>query len=177
MIETLAHGYSSEGTLWELSNEYQYDRVSRLLTLVLLLAIPGFQSFAGFFSSFCIGQISHKQHTGYNRVVLFVNLTLMLLVANLANTKWCKNMDNDQNPGKWVLIWKCSVRAIQWIPTLQGLDAFKKYLCPCAFDKSRLSIRRVNTTMPVAARKAWQLVDIFKTDLCVLWRIIQGEVI
>ena len=28
MIETLAHGYSSESTQQELSNEYQYDRVS-----------------------------------------------------------------------------------------------------------------------------------------------------
>ena len=27
MIETLAHGYSSENTQWELSNEYQDDRV------------------------------------------------------------------------------------------------------------------------------------------------------
>ena len=27
MIETLVHGYSSEGAQWELSNEYQHDRV------------------------------------------------------------------------------------------------------------------------------------------------------
>ena len=27
MIETLANGYSFESTQWELSNEYQYDRV------------------------------------------------------------------------------------------------------------------------------------------------------
>ena len=27
MTEILAHGYSSEGTQWELSNEYQQDRV------------------------------------------------------------------------------------------------------------------------------------------------------
>ena len=27
--------------------------------------------------------------------------------------KWLKN---DWNPGKWVLIWECSVRAIKWIP-------------------------------------------------------------
>ena len=26
MTETLAHGYSSESTQWELSNEYQHDR-------------------------------------------------------------------------------------------------------------------------------------------------------
>ena len=27
MTETLANGYSSESTQWELSNEYQHDRV------------------------------------------------------------------------------------------------------------------------------------------------------
>ena len=27
MAETLAHIYSSESTQWEVSNEYQYDRV------------------------------------------------------------------------------------------------------------------------------------------------------
>ena len=35
-----------------------------------------------------------------------VTLTLMLLVANLANTKWGKKTENDQNPGTWVLIWE-----------------------------------------------------------------------
>ena len=55
------------------------------------------------------------------------HLTLMLLVANLANTKWCKNLENDWNPGIWVLIWKHSSRAIQWIPTWQGLDGFKGF--------------------------------------------------
>ena len=33
----------------------------------------------------------------------------MLLVSNLANTKWCKKkLKNDINPGKWVLIWELS---------------------------------------------------------------------
>ena len=44
-------------------------------------------------------------------------LTLMLLVANLANTKLCKSPENDRNPDIWVLIWKNSPRAFQWIPT------------------------------------------------------------
>ena len=38
------------------------------------------------------------------------NLTLMLLVANLANTKWCKKLKNDRSPGTWVLIWEYSAR-------------------------------------------------------------------
>ena len=44
----------------------------------------------------------------------------------------------------WVLLYTYSARVIQWIPTWQGLDGFKKYLRHCALDKSRLSFRRVN---------------------------------
>ena len=67
-------------------------------------------------------------------------LALLLLVANLANTKWCKNLRNDWNPG----IWEYSSRAIQWIPTWHGLDGFQRFLHPCALDESSLSIGRVN---------------------------------
>ena len=73
------------------------------------------------------------------------SLTLMLLLANLANTKLCKKkLRNYWNPGIWVLIWKYSTRAIQWIPTWQGLDVFQKSLHSCALDESSLSIGRVN---------------------------------
>ena len=34
---SLAHGYSSEGTLWGLSDEYQYDRVKMIFIKVCLL--------------------------------------------------------------------------------------------------------------------------------------------
>ena len=44
-------------------------------------------------------------------------------VAYLANTKWCKKLN--QNPGKWVLIWEYFARVIQWIPTWQGLNGFQ----------------------------------------------------
>ena len=70
-------------------------------------------------------------------------LTLMLLVANLANTKRYKNLKYDWNPCIWVLIWEHSSRAIQWIPTWQGLDGFQRFLRSCAFDESSLSIGRV----------------------------------
>ena len=53
-------------------------------------------------------------------------------------------MKNDWNPGKWVLIWEHTERAIYWIPTWQGLDVFKKSLRPCALDETSLSIGRVN---------------------------------
>ena len=41
----------------------------------------------------------------------FLLLTLMLLVANLANTKWCENLKSDWKPSKRVLIWEWSARA------------------------------------------------------------------
>ena len=71
-------------------------------------------------------------------------LTLMLLVAYLPNTK--KKKKNYWNPGKWVLIWEYSARAIQsfqWIPTWQSLDVFQKCLHPHALNESSLSIWRV----------------------------------
>ena len=52
------------------------------------------------------------------------SLPLMLLVANLTKAKWCKIPENDWNNATWVLIWEYSERAIQWIPTWQGLDGF-----------------------------------------------------
>ena len=60
------------------------------------------------------------------------------------NTKWCKKLKNDWNPGNWVLIWECSARAFQWIPIQHGLDGFQKTFLPCALDESSLSIGRVN---------------------------------
>ena len=53
-------------------------------------------------------------------------------------------LENDWNPGTWVLIRENSARAIQWVPTWQGLDGFQKSLRPCTLDESSLSIGRVN---------------------------------
>ena len=69
--------------------------------------------------------------------------TLMLLMATSYNTKSYKNLKNDWNPGKWVLIWEYSERASQWIPTWQGLNGFQKSFCPCSLKESSLSIKRV----------------------------------
>ena len=49
--------------------------------------VPGFQSFSGFFASFFIGRIRCQQHKGK-----LASLTVMLLVANLANAKRCRKM-------------------------------------------------------------------------------------
>ena len=77
----------------------------------------------------------------------------MLVVAYLANTKWCKK------PEKWletlhmgthlrVLIWEYSARSFQWIPTWQGLKRFQESLRPCALNESSLSSVKVNTFIP-----------------------------
>ena len=71
-------------------------------------------------------------------------ITLMLLVAYLANTKWCKNLKKYWNPGTLVLIWEYSVRAIQWIPT--SIKCFQNVLCSCALDESSLTIGRFLTS-------------------------------
>ena len=48
------------------------------------------------------------------------------------------------NPCTLVLIWEYSARAIQWIPTWQGLDGFQKSLRPCALDKVGLALERLD---------------------------------
>ena len=58
-----------------------------------------------------------------------------------------KKMKNDWKPGAWALIWEFSTRAIQWMPTWQGLVVFQKVLRSCALDKSSLSNGRVKTNM------------------------------
>ena len=69
----------------------------------------------------------------------------MLLGANLASAKLCKTTtENDRNPGTWVIIWKGPGGFIQWIPTWQGLDGFRKPICVLLWTKvTSLSIRRV----------------------------------
>ena len=37
MTETLAYGYSSESTQWELSNEYKHDRVEMVIKSFCIL--------------------------------------------------------------------------------------------------------------------------------------------
>ena len=54
-----------------------------------------------------------------------------------------KTLKNYWNPGTWVLVWEHSARAIQWIPTWQGLGGFQISLRPCALGESSLSIGRV----------------------------------
>ena len=52
----------------------------------------------------------------------------MLLVANLANTKWCRK------PKKWLKPWHMGTH-LRVLGERQGLDGFQKYLRPCALDE------------------------------------------
>ena len=106
---TLLCCYSLNSSHWVFLDEHPYARVS--VFLFLFFCIVKFVSF------------SHKRYWGSQKI----NLTLMLLVAYLAITKWCKNRKNDWNLGIWVLIWEYSSRAIWWIPTWQGLDGFQRF--------------------------------------------------
>ena len=71
-----------------------------------------------------------------------------MLILQIQNN--AKTLKNHQNPGKWVLIWKYSVRAFQWVPTWQGLDGFQRFLRSCALGECSLSIGRVNVGFQIA---------------------------
>ena len=83
----------------------------------------------------------HQKEKDMQVSLCIMPLTLMLLVANLFHTKWCKKNKNDWNPGTWILSWRYSVRAIQWIPTWQGLDSLKKIFAYLCFDGLSLRIK------------------------------------
>ena len=72
----------------------------------------------------------------------------MLLVANLANTKWCKKAEKWLKPRQMgthlrVLSESSPMNTNMW----QGLDDFQKYLRSCVWDNSSLRIGRVKTIL------------------------------
>ena len=102
IIETLAYGYSSESTWWELSYECQHDRVSDVFQKYLHPCSLDE-------SSLSIGRVNPYAAGGLIRPI-------QNDAKNLKKKKWLKLWNN------WVLMWEYSVRAIQWIPTCQGLE-------------------------------------------------------
>ena len=86
---------------------------------------------------YCQNYLAWKSLFTWNVIMTLLGLryalSLMLLVAKLTNTKWCK-----KSPEKWLKPWHMGThlreRAFQWIPTWQGLDDFQKSLHPCALD-------------------------------------------
>ena len=104
------------------------------------------------FSGWVMGKVASDLRLGSGLLLVRTaissfNLTLMLVVADLANTKWLKKLKKYWNAGIWVLIWEYTVRTIIWIPTWQGLDGFQKSLHLCAWDKNSLSIGRVKAAL------------------------------
>ena len=97
--------------------------------------LPGFQPFFRILHNFVLAKVATSS--------IRVNLCAAGGYWD-QNKMMQKNIKNDWNPGTWVLIWENSTRAIQWIPTWQGLDGFQKPLHPCALDEISLSIGRQN---------------------------------
>ena len=83
-------------------------------------------------------QVWHRKKTPKSELVC-ICLTLMLLVPNFADTKWWKKLKNDRNLA-YGYSYECTVKAILWISTWQGLYDFQKSLHYCALEESRLSI-------------------------------------
>ena len=96
-------------------------------------------------------------------------------MANLANTKWCKK------PDKWLKPWHIGthLRVIgESYPintNMTGLRiAFQIFLHNCAWDKSSLSIGRVNPFMHVPAKSAW-LLWLYLYNISNVLKIFEGE--
>ena len=53
--------------------------------------------------------------------------------------------NDEKETEKWLKSWQYLARALQWIPTWQGLDGFQKSLRRCNFDENGLSIERSKT--------------------------------
>ena len=81
----------------------------------------------------------------YHICTIYQPLCCCWLIWPIQNN--AKNLKNDLNLVKWVLIWEVSARAFQWIPTRQCLDSFQNCLRSCALDKSSLSIERANSCL------------------------------
>ena len=73
-------------------------------------------------------------------LTITTSLTLMLLEANLANTKWCKNTEIWLKP--WQMVTHLRVLS-ESNPMNTNMTRFR-YVCFCILNKHSLSIRRVN---------------------------------
>ena len=91
----------------------------------------------------------------------------MMLVANFANAKWCKKeLKNDWNPGIWILIWEYSARAIQWIPTWQGIEGFQKFYVLFLWTKMASALEGFNRL--IQYHESWDYCVICLQDCALL---------
>ena len=61
-----------------------------------------------------------------------------------------KKLENDRNPGIWVLIMKVLNESYPINTNMTGFRCFSKTLCPCALDESCLSIRRIMNIVKIS---------------------------
>ena len=100
-----------------------------------------------FLSSFTILQLIIACPTLFNLLNIHVSLswvsTLMLLVANFANTKWCRKPERLWKPWNMGTHLRVLGKSYSMNTDMTGLRWFQKSLRACALDKSSLSIGRV----------------------------------
>ena len=77
-----------------------------------------------------------------------LNLFITLLVANLANTKWCKNSEKSLKPWQMVTDLRVLIKSFHMNTNLTGFGWFSRSLQSCALNESSLTIGRVKAQMP-----------------------------
>ena len=164
--EIMANGYSSERTQRELSNEYQQDWV-KMISIILLLFCALDESNLSMHGLSQQGvwvytQTLWKQPSGHPKDFMIANfghpvskfwlrpwtsaaegLTLMLLVANFASKKWCKNPEKGLKPWQIGTHLRVLGESYPMNTNMTGFKWFSKSLCHCVLDESSLSMGRV----------------------------------
>ena len=87
--------------------------------------VPGFQFFFSFLHHLVLAKLATSSIRVKNEIELLSKIFLFPTIV--------------------VLIWEYSVRAIQWIPTWQGVDVCQKSLCSCALAKVALALEALST--------------------------------
>ena len=136
----------------DVQTSMSWNNICGMLVYLLLFFVPGSKEHLDSPSSLHLCCDRNSSLWSLQTLIL----TLMLLVANLANTKWCKTLE------RWLKPWHMGTHlraltagAIQWIPTWHGFDGFQKSLHPCALDESSLSIGRVKLTSTGMSKDNW----------------------
>ena len=106
IIQTMPCWHSLESSCQVLSDEYQYARVSAMFQFLSNNIV---------FLQACIIKLIILKYS--------LSLTIMLLVANLANTKWCKIPENDWN---WEMGTHLRVLSVSF-PTNTNLTGFRLF--------------------------------------------------
>ena len=82
-----------------------------------------------------------------------LSLILMLLVANLANTKWCEKYEKWPKPWHMGTHLRVLDESFSMNINMTGIQWFSKILASCALDESSLSSGRVKKAIKVNKEK------------------------